>query len=86
MFAPLLSYYLNYVLNNGDAALKTICNTKVPCDIILMEYKKVIPLEDRPQKEKTELWKYVVETFPEKTKEEKIRCCKVIHTIGNLIG
>lgn len=86
MFAPLLSYYLNRVLEKGDDALKAICNTKVPSDIILMNYSKVEPLENRPQQEKIELWKYVVESFPEKTKEEKIRCCKVIHTIGNLIG
>lgn len=86
MFSQLISYYLNYVLNNGDLGLKTICNCKVPSDIILGEYRKVEPLENRPKEERTELWKYVVENFPTKTKEEKVIAAKVIHTIGNLIG
>lgn len=85
-FHSLISYYLNHVSKHGESALITICNCNVPCQVIMSEYRFVEQIENRPEQEKKELWKYVSKLFPLKTKDEKIIAAKVIHTIGNLIG
>lgn len=85
MLAQLVTYYLRYFQEHGEAALTTICNCKVPSDILLVEYKKLPPIEEMGEKEKTEMKKYVIELFPDKSVQDKLRCCKVIYTIGSLI-
>lgn len=84
-FAPLITEYLRKFNEIGEPFLKTICNCKVPSEIMLSEYRKLPPIEQMPDKEKKEMKAYVIAMFPEKTIEEKLICCKVIYTIGTLI-
>lgn len=85
MFNQLLYMYLDYFSGHGEQAIKTICNCSVPSQIILMSYKKLPPIENLSEKEKKELKQFVIETFPEKTIQEKLNCCKIIYTIGTLL-
>lgn len=85
MFQQLVSYYLNEFSQKGEPALKTICNCKVPSEIILMEYKKLTPIENLPEKDKKELKLYVIDMFKGKTKEELVNCAKITYTIGTLL-
>ncbi len=84
MFKELVKYYLEYFQQYGEPAIKTICNCVVPNKIILEEYKKLPPIEQMPEKEKSEMKKYVIEMFPEKTPEQKVEACKIVYTIGTL--
>lgn len=84
-FYPLITEYLRQFNENGEPFLKTICNCKVPSEIILSEYKKLPPIEQMGDKEKKEMKAYVIGMFPEKTITEKLICCKVIYTIGSLL-
>ena len=85
MFKDLIDMYLGYFAAHGEPALLTICNCKIPSDIILIDYKKLMPIEDLPDKEKKDLKQYVIDLFPDKTIEEKLNCCKIIYTIGTLL-
>lgn len=85
MFDHIIQGYVLEFYEKGEPLLKTICNCKVPSDIVLMKYKELPPIETMPEKEKKELKQYVIDMFPEKTIEEKLDCCKIIHTIGNLL-
>jgi len=82
---PLLDYYLGYFQAHGEPALVTICNCKVPSDVVLAEYKKLDPIEKLPAKEKNELWEYAKEKYPNGDKETRLRLIKITYTIGNLI-
>ena len=85
MFKELIKFYLSEFNRLGEPALIAICNCKIPTEILLSEYKRQEPLESMPEKERKEMWEYVCQAFPDKTKSEKIICAKVIHTIGSLI-
>ncbi len=85
MFNELISYYLNCFQQQGEPALITICNLKVPSDIILSEYKKLPPLETLPDEQKKELWEYAKEKYPNGDKDTRIRFTKIVYTVGNLI-
>jgi len=85
MFKELIQYYLGYFQAHGEAAIKVICNCVVPCKIILEEYRKLPPIEMMPDKNKKEMKQYVLETFPDKSVEEKLQICKVLYTVGTLL-
>ena len=85
MFKDLIDMYLGYFAAHGEPAIVTICNCKVPSDIMLIAYKKLVPIECMPEKEKKELKQYVIDLFPEKTTQDKLNCCKIIYTIGTLL-
>lgn len=82
---PLLDYYLGYFQAVGEPTLVTICNCKVPSDIVLSEYKKLIPIENLPTKEKNELWEYAKEKYPNGDKETRLRFIRITYTIGTLV-
>lgn len=85
MYKSLIDMYLGLFQAGGEPMLIAICNCKVPSDVILSEYKKLSPIEEMPEKEKTEMKKYVIASFPEKTTQEKLEACKIIYTIGTLL-
>ena len=85
-FASIIEMCLLAVHEKGEEAIKTICNCKVPSDVMLGEYKKLkIKIEDLPVEEKNEMWKVAYEWFPNKSKEEKINVCRILHTAGMLL-
>ena len=85
MFNGLLNMYLAEFQNKGEVVLKTICNCTVPSNVVLSHYKKLVPIEDLPEKDKNELWLYAKEIYPDGDKETRIRFTKIVYTIGNLI-
>lgn len=85
MFEKLLKYYLDYFQTVGEPALVTICNCKVPSDIILEQYKKLSPIEKLPVNEKNELWEYAKEKYPDGDMETRLRFIRITYTIGTLV-
>jgi hypothetical protein len=81
----LLKYYLDEFQKRGECVLKEICNLTVPSLVLLDAYKTLPPIEVMPEKEKTEMKKYVIEMFPNKTVKEKLECCKIVYTVGSLL-
>lgn len=85
MFTSLVKYYLEYFQQQGESALVTICNCKVPSDIILSEYKKLNPIENLTTEEKNELWEYAKQMYPNGDKETRLRFTRITYTVGNLL-
>lgn len=81
----LFSEYLKMFNKDGEGFLKAVCNCKVPSDVILEKYKNLVPIENIGEKEKQELWEYAGELFPDKTREEKLNCCRIVYTIGSFL-
>jgi len=81
----LFKHYMAEFHLSGESLIKAVCNCVVPSQIFLTKYKSITPIEELEEKDKKELWLYVSEMFPEKTKEEKLNCCRIIHTIGTLL-
>lgn len=77
--------YLDEFTKKGEPALVAICNCSVPSQVVLNAYKKLVPIEMMEEDEKRELKQYVIGLFPNKTKEEKLKACKIIYTIGTLL-
>lgn len=85
-YAPIIEMCLLEVHQKGEAAIKTICNCKIPSDVMLFEYRRLnLKLEDLSAEEKKEMWEFACAAFPDKSKEEKINVCKIIHTIGAIL-
>lgn len=85
MFPTLVSYFLRKFNDEGENALQSICNCKVPSEVVLMEYKKLKPIENLSKAEKLDLWEYAKEKYPNGDEETRIRFTKIVYTIGNLI-
>jgi hypothetical protein len=84
-FMPLVTSYLRYFSEVGEPALLTIFNCKVPSDLILAEYERLIPIELLLEKERRELWEYTKLVLPDRPKEEQIRFSKIVYAIGTLL-
>lgn len=85
-YAPIVEMCLLAVYEKGVDAIKTICNCNIPSYVMLTEYLKLkIKIEDLDTEEKEKMWKEVYEMFPSKTKEERLKACKIIHTIATLL-
>lgn len=81
----LIGFYLTQIIEKGESALLMILNLDVPTEVLLMEYKRLkLRIEDLSQEEKMENWIFVNQHFPNKTKEQKINACKIIHLIASL--
>lgn len=84
-FNPIMAHYLNSFEMKGEVILKSICNCVVPSQIVMSYYPNVMPIEQLPDEKKRDLKKTVIAMFPEKTPQELIQCCKIIHTMGILL-
>lgn len=85
-YKELVGVYLLEVYNRQEDGLKTIINCSVPSHIMLVEYSKLErKLEDLSVDEKNQLWQFANENYPSKTKEEKIKVCKIVHAVGSLL-
>lgn len=85
MYQALVSYYLKGFQERGENALQSICNCVVPSHVILVEYRKLPPIEKLPEKEKKDLWEYSKEMYPKGDKETRLRFIKIVYTIGTLL-
>ena len=71
---------------NGEETMLAICNCSLPSTVVLSEYEKLEKKFDNLPKDEIEaMWEYVGSRFPDKTREQKINVCKIIHTIGELL-
>jgi len=85
-YKELVGVLLLEVYNRQEEGLKSIINCTVPSHIMLVEYSKLDrKLEDLPDEEKKQLWQFAATNYPEKSKEEKIKVCKIVHTVGSLL-
>lgn len=85
-FASIIEMCLLAVYEKGEDAIKTICNCKVPSDVMMGEYRKLkIKIDDLPKEEKEEMWQVAYQWFPNKSKEERLNVCKIIHTTATLL-
>ena len=85
-YAPIIEMCLLQVYEKKEDAIKTICNCKIPSHVMLVEYSKLkVKLEDLPTEQKKELWDYAYRLYPNKTSQERLNVCKIIHTIGTLL-
>lgn len=77
---------LTQVRINGEDSMLAACNCNIPSTVMLAEYENLENKFDRLPKEEIEsMWEYVGSRFPDKTREEKIKCCKIIHCFGELL-
>lgn len=85
MFNSLLDMYLGMFQARGEPVLIAICNCSVPSQVVLQAYKKLPPIETMPEKEKAEMKKFINQTFPDKTVEQKVEAAKIFYTIGTIL-
>jgi hypothetical protein len=86
MFDELMQYYLSQFHERGEQAVIDICNLDVPSQIVLMEYTKLPPIETMSEDHKKEMKQYIIETFPDKSVEQKVKCAKIFYTVGTMLS
>lgn len=85
-YKELVGMILMEVFQRGEDAIVTVCNCAVPSHVMLVEYLKLPrKLEDLPSEQKNELWEHAYKLFPTKNSEQRLKVCKIIHTIGELL-
>ena len=77
--------YLPYFHKHGELAIPHLVNGSISKMAFLSAYKELPSIEEMPDKEKKDMKQFVIDTFPEKTPEEKIEACKIVYTIGTLL-
>lgn len=85
LYNQLIEMCLFEALNRGDDGLGTICNCDIPSHVMMVCYSKIPPIESLATENRQQMWDFVNERFPAKTKEEKIKCCKIIYTVSVLL-
>lgn len=72
----------------SENSLKMICGLSLKSSVLKecfgVIYKDLDPIEKLTQDEKSDLWQYVCEKFPERSKEDKIQLSKNLYVIGTL--
>ena len=69
----------------GEGMIPFFVNCSLPKGLFLSKYKTLPPIEEMLENEKSEMKKFVIGLFPNRTTEEKLEACKIIYTIGNLL-
>jgi hypothetical protein len=70
----------------SEEELITICGSAILRKCLLRCYKLFPKLESISEEEKKELWQEARDKFPGKKQGELIENCKIIYTVGKLIG
>lgn len=78
--------YLPHFQQKGEKAIPYFVTAIIARRSFLSAYKKLDPIENMPKKEKSELKKYVNDLFPDMSTEEKMDACKIIYTLGSIVG
>jgi hypothetical protein len=66
----------------GEPFIRTLCNHKVPMDIMLSAYKKIAPI---PEEQVEELMNYATEMYPDETEYFKENVTKVVYTLAHYL-
>lgn len=86
-FASLIeNVYLPHFHKEGEKAIKHFLNSSIATRSFMSAYKQILPIEEMSEKDKLELKRFVNELIPDKTTEEKLIACKLIHALGTLLA
>ena len=72
-------------LKKSESMMLTICNLTVLKKCFNNLYYLYPKIETLPEEEKKQLWEYVKEKYPNKTRPELIEACKIIYTYSKMI-
>lgn len=78
-------FWLGKFHARGEEMIPFLVNSTLSKKLWLEKYKELPPIEKMPEKEKKEMKQFVISMFPNKTTAEKLDCCRIIYTIGNLL-
>lgn len=84
-FFGLAGLHLDMFYNRGEEALPFLVKSSVSKIVWLSIYKGIEPIETISRKERWELYKYVISTFPLFDRIEKREAAIIIYTIGNML-
>jgi len=66
----------------GESVIRTLCNNRVPMEIMLCAYNKIAPI---PQDEVEELMNYATEMYPDETEYFRENVTKVVYTLAHYL-
>lgn len=75
--------YLPIFHQQGEAAIKSFCNCKVPMELFLSAYNKLAPM---PQDEVEELFNYATELYPDETEHFRTNVAKLTYTLAQYLN
>jgi hypothetical protein len=78
-------FYLQKFNEQGEEALKVLCNLDLAQKLFIEKYKSFPPIETLSTEEKTKMKQYVHEIFPGKDVQFKLQAAKIIYTIGSML-
>lgn len=81
----LVPIYLTWWNKQGIAGLPFLIDGQVSSRVLLIEYKKIPPIESLSEEEQLDLAKFAVELYPEGTEEQRLKAAKIVYTIGTLL-
>lgn len=85
-FAGLIDeVYMPYFNRYGERAIPPLVGGSVSRMAFLSAYKRLPPLSEMPEKEKTEMKKYVNDLFKNETPQFRLEACKIIYCLGTLL-
>lgn len=73
------------MIRKSESTMLAVCETDVPKKCFLRAYLLQPRIETLQEKEKIELWGYVKEKFPGRSRTELIDRAKIIYTIGRML-
>lgn len=82
----LIGFFLMQIVDKGESALVAILGCSVPRYVLFGEYNRLgLQIEDLGKDEKQQMWEFIHQHFPDRTKEFRIDSCKIIHLVSHLI-
>lgn len=81
----LVPMYLTWWNKTGIAGLPFLIDGQVSSRVLLIEYKKLPPIETLSEDEQLDLVKFSIELYPEGTEEQRKKAMKITYTIGTLL-
>lgn len=76
-------YFISQFNEKGEPYLRFLCTGSLPKGVWLHRYKELEPMSN---KERFQLYRYVIGLLPELTNPEKRQAAEIIYAIGNTIG
>jgi len=77
--------YLPRFHEMGEPILPFFCNSSVARMCFISAYRKLPPFETLPKKQIIEMYRYVIEMFPEASNPERKQNAHIIYTVGTLL-
>lgn len=86
MFQELVGFYLTAIVEaQNDSILPSLMRLDVPRYILVREHTRLkLSLEGLEDWNKQDMWEFVHKNFPDKSKEFRIDCCKIIQLVDYL--